>query len=131
MADNDRAWLAGLLEGEGCFALRSDKHNPIIQLVMTDKDIVIRAAIIMKAHRVTQGKTRTKGGLLIYRTVVYGETAVNVMKEIFEFMGERRKAKIIECIETFAKHRTRRNVKSVSRGADIVWRGGDLPSQIM
>ena len=45
----DIAWLAGLLEGEGCFRLDKGKY-PIIRLGMGDEDVVVRAASLMKTR---------------------------------------------------------------------------------
>lgn len=46
MDDSDLYWLAGLLEGEGTFVAGppSAPTVPLIRLVMTDGDIVQRAA---------------------------------------------------------------------------------------
>lgn len=126
MADNTKlAWLAGLLEGEGCFCLRSDGHNPIVQLIMTDADVVIMAADIMGCHKVVKCPKDTRGGKQLYRTVLYGISAVDLMKSIYKYMGDRRKKKITDCLRAFEnkpkyvkKYKER---KSYSRGAEIVW----------
>lgn len=42
----DLYWLAGLLEGEGCFTYSGS--TPMVQLQMTDKDVVERASLLLK-----------------------------------------------------------------------------------
>ena len=129
MADSNLYWLAGLLEGEGCFAMRSDGHNPIIQLIMTDLDVVIKAAQIMGCHKVVKNKQDSRGGKALYRTVLYGINAVELMRKLLPYMGKRRTEKIKECILCFEsklnhvkKYKER---KSYSRGACIVWLKSD------
>ena len=92
-------WLAGLLEGEGCFhGYRGKYANPKVQLVMTDSDVVERAAKIMDVSS-TKQKHITLGGKNIYRANVYGPHAVGWMMTLYPLMGQRRKAKIRECLE--------------------------------
>lgn len=120
MADNEIAWLAGLLEGEGCFQKRVN-HNPLIQLIMCDKDVVIKAAKIMGAHKVVQVKKDTRGGKQLYRAIVYGATAISVMNKILPFMGERRSGVIKSCLEDYAVNLKYKERRPYSRGAIIVW----------
>lgn len=131
MADiKDIYWVAGLLEGEGCFSKRSPGHNPVIQLIMTDKDIVIRAAKILGCHKVTENKSRTSGGKSAYRTVLYGRRAISWMMTLWAIMGSRRKSKIEECISVWKnkKKTSYPERKSYSRGANVVWVFGGVPS---
>jgi len=112
VADNvEIAWLAGLLEGEGCFSAytRLRYGNPpsgrvysrvLIQLAMTDEFPVAKAAEIMGVSHVTCVR-RTTCGKLIYRTNVYGPNAIRWMREIYSFMSPRRQAKINECVRVW------------------------------
>lgn len=125
MSEGELYWLAGLLEGEGCFAIRGTGHNPVIQLIMTDLDVVIRAAKIMGSHKVIKTKQDSRGGKSLYRTVVYGSVAISLMKKLLPLMGERRSIKINECIYNYECKRDHvknyKERKSYSRGACIVW----------
>ena len=47
MKTKELHWLAGLLEGEGCFTFNT--YSPVIMLAMTDEDEVRRAATLMKS----------------------------------------------------------------------------------
>ena len=56
MTELDIAWLAGLLEGEGCFRINTRKRDngtinyyPQLILKMTDEDIIKRAGELMQA----------------------------------------------------------------------------------
>lgn len=98
-------WVAGLLEGEGCFhhcmngnGLTDRKYFQVtIQLVMTDKDVVERAAKILGSKCHTQ-VWKTKGNKAVYRTNVHGPRAIGWMMTLHPLMASRRKARIAECI---------------------------------
>lgn len=94
----DIVWLAGLLEGEGCFSPGS--HNPAhcrIQLNMTDEDVVVRASKIMGLviHRYQPRPPGRKPTFVIYAN---GDRAVGWMMTLYGLMGQRRQAKIKECL---------------------------------
>jgi hypothetical protein len=97
MSDVDVAWLAGLMEGDGCFFL--NKHyGPRVQLTMTDFDVVRKA----------RDKTGACGSVREYQPVggrkpalkweVSGKLAIDLMKKLLPHMGERRSLKIRELI---------------------------------
>ena len=123
----DIYWLAGLLEGEGCFHIRT-KHNPIIQLAMTDLDVMIHAAQILGAYKVVKCKQDTRGGKRLYRLNVYGRRAIGWMLTLFSLLGERRQAKIKECVKSCMDkpNKTLPDRKPYSWGAEIVWQSGEL-----
>lgn len=131
MADNkDIHWVAGILEGEGCFAKRAPGHNPVIQLCMTDADIVIRAANILGCHKVIEQKNQTKAGKKIYRTVLYGSKAIAWMLTLWTLMGARRRIQIEECVRVWKDHcKGKYKARTpYSRGAKIVWCRENVPS---
>lgn len=113
----DIFWVAGLLEGEGCFYARRRKTavgneclSPSIQLMMTDLDIVIRVAKILGAYRVAyrqngkfaDNKPHYKQQ---YRMHLGGAQALGWMMTLLPLMGSRRQEKIIELIG-IAKNRS-------------------------
>lgn len=124
MAESEIAWLAGLIEGEGSFWNRSKRYcAPVVQLAMTDEDVVIRAAIAMGATKVVQESSPTKAGKLIYRTNVYGAAAIELMERLLPYMGKRRTQKIAELLvlrET-APSSPYSERRAYSRGLKIVW----------
>lgn len=95
----DLAWLAGLLEGEGCFLVRNGRGGPLVQLNMVDGDIVARAAEIMggrsrpwHAERWGVKKTQTA-----WRVRIEGSKALGLMDELYPLLGIRRRARIDAC----------------------------------
>jgi len=114
MTDFELGWLVGLLEGEGCFGLTGyrsgeNKTTPIIQLAMTDLDVVRRAAAILgggqKEPRVqlAAGQMAGTDGPIarktVYRWRVAGKRAIEVMRLVLPHMGERRSARIREIFD--------------------------------
>src|SRR5215510_5917379 len=96
-------WLAGLLEGEGCFGFPVYKANGerhyglLVTVSMTDRDVVEKARRLMRAKRV-RVKPQSAPRKIQYRASVNGAKAVAVMMTILPFMGERRSQRIKECI---------------------------------
>jgi hypothetical protein len=95
------AWLAGLLEGEGCFSpnhsTRKSAPSPQITLVMTDEDIVGRVSKIFNCHYRPIKRTAHNmkmGYKQAFRLFIGGAHAIGWMQTIYPFMGERRKEKI-------------------------------------
>jgi hypothetical protein len=91
-AECDLAWLAGLLEGEGCFtATRADGHTyPVIKLQMCDYDVVRRAASLMGVVRLETREPRYEHWDRTYVAQLSGQRAAQWMRTLRPFMGERR-----------------------------------------
>jgi len=106
MTDIQIAWLAGLLEGEGCF--RFDKRNsPKIQLQMTDEDVVKRVARMLSVNaRAEPWRGSRYGSKTMWRVDVFGDKAIEIMHLILPFMGERRFSKIESVINARRKRRS-------------------------
>ena len=100
----DVVWLAGLLEGEGSFF--TYRNSPTISVNMTDRDIIDRAAILLRSnvHICRPAGTRRKTP---YSTSAHGAIAVGWMLTLYQFMGERRKSSIRQSIILW-KNRTSR-----------------------
>lgn len=97
-------WLAGLLDGEGCFSWHKfytqgkyTYYNAKIQLAMTDLDVVERAAKMIGAtvHKVKLSKLGRKQ---MYRFECQGRRAIGWMQTVYPVMGLRRQAKIRELV---------------------------------
>lgn len=104
----DAAYLAGLLDGEGCFD--APGGNPRIRVKMTDFDVVFRAADLMGATTYVEPGNihRWHSDLLVAQTT--GDNAVRVMREILPWMGSRRSAKITEIVTAqAAKQKAKRS----------------------
>ena len=108
----DRAWLAGLLEGEGCFSLQryfSSKRTwyalPSIQIGMTDRDVVQRAGALLgggQAHVRVQARQPPCKPMHIWR--VNGRRAVHVMKQLLPYMGKRRSKRMHDLIRDYERN---------------------------
>lgn len=95
-------WLAGLLEGEGCFSSAISGSSglyrtPFISLVMTDYDVVEEASkvIFLVGGRSTKlSKRALPSGKIAHSLFMTGLPAAKVMWTILPHMGERRAWKI-------------------------------------
>jgi hypothetical protein len=108
MHKTDVAWLAGLLEGEGCFGVRKNAVGgavtPFVQLQMTDQDIVERFVVLtsaapMRSRELPSGKTAWSAGVTCRK-------AVAVMAAVLPMMGQRRSAKIKDAIARWSTRHT-------------------------
>lgn len=94
MQDLDRSWLAGLLEGEGSFT--TSGSTVTVELLMTDLDVVNRAAELMgtSVHvpKLQPNRKQT------YRARLYGARAKTLARELYPLMGIRRQARITELL---------------------------------
>ena len=107
----DIYWLAGLLEGEGCFftSYQSNKPKykyPRILLGMTDRDVIEKAAKILggTVYLVGEKKNRKR---VWYVSVARTHQAVGWMMTLYSLMGERRKLKIKECLGSWKNDKKR------------------------
>lgn len=101
MNDLDLYWLAGILEGEGCFSKGTSKtpNRVAITVVMTDKDIVDRVAKLFNVNwvlKINRGDYKTQ-----WRTQLRGAKAIKLMHLILPIMGLRRQDKIKEIIQSY------------------------------
>ena len=86
----DFFWLAGLLEGEGCFS--PYRTTPRITLRITDKDVACRAAKLMDSKvRVDSSNPSTRD---IYEVYIGGIKAAILMAKLLPHMSERRQNRI-------------------------------------
>jgi len=94
MKDTEIAWLAGLLEGEGCFYFRGTSY---IKLQMTDEDVIRRAADLMgRTYR--RAEPRGSQKKVVFSFELCAGHAIEFMKLILPYMCSRRTAKINEII---------------------------------
>lgn len=107
-------WLAGLLEGEGCFYLRKQRAGngrsvPTISLEMTDRDVVERAKWIAGVGGAIGTKDRSNrpfNAKPIHHWIVQSQwEAAALMYAVFPWLGERRQAKIREVLRLWSEQR--------------------------
>ncbi len=108
--EQEIVWLAGYLEGEGCFYKKKDCPTVMIQVASVDKDIIERVAKILNGP-IRILKPRKESHQIQYCITIASKKAVGVMRTILPFMGQRRKAKIEELLEVFSKTKDFHNTK--------------------
>lgn len=88
MQDKDLYWLAGLLEGEGCFTC-SKRGTSSIQIAMTDKDVMDRVHNLIGGHYGTyQGRPNEK---VHYKVQLTRKSEVSSLgARLLPLMGSRR-----------------------------------------
>lgn len=93
------AWLAGLCEGEAYFGAPGGR--PRVRIRMVDRDVVERVAEVVgrnKVQRETYWSDRNPEVKPIYTWVTDGGPAVELMRALLPYMGERRAARIREIL---------------------------------
>lgn len=104
-SDLDRAWLAGLLEGEGAFIphRRRGRVYPTVSLKMTDRDVVDRAADLMggRVHLHHTAAMRARGWKPQFKTSRAGREGALLMRRLRPLMGGRRGARIDEVLSEY------------------------------
>ena len=109
LSHDDLCWLAGLLEGEGYFSLHPNRHpHPRIQLQMTDKDVVDRAARLFGGNKVRMIRPASTRRQTTYRTEISGRPAAHLMEQLRPLMGQRRVSKIDEVLDDWRARTDRR-----------------------
>lgn len=103
LSDTEVAWLAGLLEGEGCFLIersRSARGRDKVRLAlrMTDKDVIERAACLMQREVIEVEVSKNPLHKDTFRVRLNGVAALEVMRLVRPHMGQRRGAKIDEIL---------------------------------
>jgi hypothetical protein len=93
----DLGWLAGLLEGEGCFRARNSgftNDTITISVTMTDEDVVRKAHEIIKLGTVS-GPYLIKSGKSIWIWQCSSRKEVpQILMTIYPLMGKRRQTRI-------------------------------------
>jgi hypothetical protein len=98
----ERAWLAGLLEGEGSFiANHGARHSyPLIKVEMCDQEIIERAARLLDT-RVWVVPPGTEGWRPTYVAKIAGHRAAEWMRAVRPYMGFRRTAAIDAALSAY------------------------------
>jgi len=109
ISTKDLYWLAGLLEGEGCFSVGGGKY-PTITLWMCDLDVIERANDLLRAAEPKRVQRRADTDRLpIYYICLTGARAAGWMMTLYSLMGKRRQERIRVVLETW-------KTKSAGRG---------------
>jgi ERCC4-related helicase len=121
MTDIEAAWLAGFLEGEGCFVYRG--NSPKVQVCSTDKDVIEKAAALMMDLVKINTSARPAPRKTVYTTMACGNRAIKVMSAILPYMCTRRAEKIRsilqQCSERTGPRRGERQKLSKLKELDV------------
>ena len=91
LSDVDWAWVAGLLEGEGCFPIVNG--YPRITIKMTDQDIIERFARFFDVNVFIEKRVRPHKD--VYRTQLGKAKLLHyVVTNIWSYLGKRRREAI-------------------------------------
>ena len=98
----DRAWIAGLLEGEGSFvANRGSRWSyPVIKVEMCEQEVIERAARLLDT-RVWVVPPGTEGWRQTYVAQIAGHRAAEWMRALRPYMGLRRTAAIDAALSAY------------------------------
>ena len=108
------AWLAGLLDGEGCFD--NPRSNPRVRVKMSDHDVVLRAAELMdaKVHVEPARQAHHKPCMVAQ---VHGDAAVAIMRAVLPHLGARRTEKATEIILAHSNRQARKASRHLKAAA--------------
>ena len=95
-------WLAGLLEGEGCFSFSGSIR---IELWMADLDVVQHAAGLLGTKVNPRINKRYSNRKPMYGARLYGFHTAGWMMTLYTLMGTRRQAKIREQLNIWQSQR--------------------------
>ena len=112
MSDLELGWVAGILEGEGCFFVttrKTAKYGPYVyarvMVCMTDRDIIERLQHVTGVgvlERVRQRKD-PKHKPISQWIVCRNQEAIELMVAVYPHMGTRRQARIREVLAQVEK----------------------------
>lgn len=108
------AWVAGILEGEGCFDYQQsnpEKRWPQVRVEMTDKDIILRVQEITggNVRFVKRYKPHHQDTWLLH--IRTAKLVQPLLESIYPFMGQRRQSKIKAMIDNVKMSRRYKTVK--------------------
>ncbi len=97
----ERYWVAGLFEGEGTIPKRADGRLQV-SLRMTDRDVVERFAELVDypKERIAVVVKKKEHYADQYACRLSGAHAVDFILSIYDLMGERRKARMLDALAT-------------------------------
>ena len=94
MKENDAAWLAGYIDGDGCISLirqsgRNGARKPIVAISSCDRELLEKARSIIGAGSLSvKGRSRNPAHRDCYHYQLHGSRQVlGLMRSILPFMG--------------------------------------------
>lgn len=107
MSQRELGWVAGILEGEGCFSAYKNKWkektylHAKIEVQSADRDVIDRIYEYTKLGTIGGPyKTRSAKHSPMHSWRVQGDDAKTLMRVVFDLMGKRRQEKIKLVLDT-------------------------------
>src|SRR4051812_38535998 len=97
-------WIAGVFEGEGYFCHRRN-GDLVIQISMTDGEGIKRLHIVLGLGAFAKNRLLPSGKTAFGWSLTNQAQAAGLMMTLLPLMGERRRAKIVECLEAWKAKR--------------------------
>lgn len=107
ISEADLAWMAGIIEGEGCFVLEKNRRVPCsktirIRVQMCDEDVIRRLLLVSKLGSVN-GPCRSPSFKDHWKSrwvwaVCQKAQAAALLLRLLPWLGERRAAKALDCL---------------------------------
>ena len=98
-------FLAGVFEGEGSFGFwgKVGKSNRYLraQIRMCDEDIVVRFIDYFKLGSISTNLPKNNKHSRSFKWVVAGDKALDVMLQLYPYLGIRRQEKFKECCPSY------------------------------
>ena len=98
-------FLSGVFEGEGSFGFwgKVGKSNRYLraQIRMCDEDIVVRFIDYFKLGSISTNLPKNNKHSRSFKWVVAGDRAVDVMLQLYPYLGIRRQEKFKECCPSY------------------------------
>jgi hypothetical protein len=101
-SDEDLAWAAGIMEGEGSFyQLINSPGVPELSIGMNDEDVIAKLAKIFGVdYNCSPHKNKDGSMTNRYKFVIHGRSrAGRIMSSLHPYMSERRKKQIEKALE--------------------------------
>lgn len=118
------AWLAGLLEGEGSFAMTGRSISIVVNMI--DQDIIERAATLLEGY--VYGPIRSASvpshHQPIWRAQVKGPNAAGWMMTIYRLLGSRRRSQVARALTDWRAMRYVRISPVIERSIIEAWDAG-------
>jgi hypothetical protein len=125
--ETEWAWVAGIIEGEGCIYVRERDLTLIIQ--MTDEDVLLRVAAIAgvgKVIPIAHHRTWQPTWKDAYRWQAHGTRAQEVLRRIYPLLGARRREKADEALAIEYRRPTDIRKMCCKRGHPLRGPGADV-----
>lgn len=100
MTETEAAWVAGLLEGEGCFLLvtQDGYTHANISCAMTDEDVIQKLAVLTGVSEPHPQKIKENHKPVFSWTIADRTATRQILEQIRPFMGKRRGDRIDEIL---------------------------------